>query len=339
MTSLHSDTWELFKSLDLAKQLTVGETLARLGDDHPEIVALCADLGYPTRLADFKQRYPDRFFDFGIAEKNMVSAAAGLATTGKIPFVATYASFLGLLCCEQIRTDIAYPNLRVRLIGTHTGIAMGFYGSSHHATEDMAMIRSMANMTVISPADGRALAEMVEESVVSYPGPIYFRVSRGREEPVYGVDSDLRNRIGTANMLRDGRDLTIIACGIEVKAALEAAKLLAVDGIKVRVIDMHTVKPMDKAAVLEAARDTGYILTVEEHNVIGGLGGAVAEVLAESGIACHFKRHGIYDQYSIIGKPYHLYKHYQLDGEGVASVARDLLQRKEPAAENQGLVK
>lgn len=319
---LHEDTWELFQGLTFAKQLTAGETLARLGEQYPEIVALCADLGYPTRLADFGNKYPDRFFDFGIAEKNMVSAAAGLATMGKIPFVATYASFLGLLCCEQIRTDIAYPNLKVRLIGTHTGIAMGFYGSSHHATEDIAIIRSMANMTVISPADGQALSQLIEEAVVSYDGPIYFRVSRGREDVVYTEDR-LRNVIGKANVLREGKDLTIIACGITVKSALDAAEQLSQEGLEVRVIDMHTIKPLDQEAVFQAARETGAILTVEEHNIYGGLGGAVAEVLMESGIPCKFKRHGILDQYSLIGKPYHLYHYYKLDGEGIASTVRD----------------
>ncbi|UOF88634.1 transketolase [Fodinisporobacter ferrooxydans] len=323
---LQSESWELFGSLKLAKQLTAGETLARLGDEHPEIVALCADLGYPTRLADFGKKFPDRFFDFGIAEKNMVSAAAGLAATGKIPFVATYASFLGLLCCEQIRTDVAYPNLNVRLIGTHTGIAMGFYGSSHHATEDIAILRSMANMAVISPADGVAFAQMIEESVASYAGPIYFRVSRGREETVY-TEGRPGNKIGKANVLREGRDITIIACGIEVKASLDAAEFLANQGIQARVIDMHTIKPLDLDAVLEAARETGAIVTVEEHNILGGLGGAVAEVLMESGISCKFKRHGIMDQYALIGKPYHLYKHYKLDGNGIASVVNDFLSR------------
>jgi transketolase len=321
---LHEDTWELFGGMKLAKQLTAGEALASLGDKYPEIVALCADLGYPTRLADFGKKYPERFFQFGIAEKNMVSAAAGLATTGKIPFVSTYASFLGLLCCEQIRTDIAYPNLKVRLIGTHTGIAMGFYGSSHHATEDIAIIRSMANMTVISPADGQALSELIEESVVSYDGPIYFRVSRGREDTVY-TNGRPKNVIGKANVLREGNDLTIIACGITVKSALDAAEQLSLEGIDVRVIDMHTIKPLDQEAVYKAARETGAILTVEEHNIIGGLGGAVAEVLMESGIPCKFKRHGIIDEYSLIGKPFHLYHYYKLDGEGVASVAHDFL--------------
>ncbi|MBP1155777.1 MULTISPECIES: transketolase C-terminal domain-containing protein [unclassified Paenibacillus] len=321
---LHEDTWELFQGLTFAKQLTAGETLARLGEQYPGIVALCADLGYPTRLADFGNKYPDRFFDFGIAEKNMVSAAAGLATTGKIPFVATYASFLGLLCCEQIRTDIAYPKLKVRLIGTHTGIAMGFYGSSHHATEDIAIIRSMANMTVISPADGQALSQLIEESVVSYDGPIYFRVSRGREDVVYTSDRP-KNVIGKANVLRQGEDLTIIACGITVKSALDAAEQLNQEGLEVRVLDMHTIKPLDQEAVFQAARETGAILTVEEHNIYGGLGGAVAEVLMESGIPCKFKRHGIMDQYSLIGKPYHLYHYYKLDGEGIASVAREIV--------------
>jgi transketolase len=321
---LHEDTWELFKGLKFAKQLTVGETLARLGDQYPEIVALCADLGHPTRLADFGKKFPQRFFDFGIAEKNMVTAAAGMATTGKIPFVSTYASFLGLLCAEQIRTAVAYPNLKVRLIGTHTGIAMGYYGSSHHATEDIAIIRSMANMTVISPADGQALSELIEESVVSYNGPIYFRVSRGREETVY-TEGKPKNVIGKANVLREGQDLTIIACGITVKSAMEAADQLGKEGIQVRIIDMHTIKPLDEEVVLKAAKETGAVLTVEEHNILGGLGGAVAETLMESGMACKFKRHGIKDEYSLIGKPYHLYRHYQLDAEGVAAVAREFL--------------
>lgn len=321
---LHQDSWELFKGLKMAKQLTAGATLAELGDDYPAIVAICADLGYPTRLADFAKKYPDRFFDFGIAEKNMVSAAAGLATMGKLPFVATYASFLGLLCCEQIRTDIAYPHLNVRLIGTHTGIAMGFYGSSHHATEDIAIMRSLANMTVISPADGQALAEMVTESVVSYEGPIYFRVSRGREEAVY-TSGRPKNVIGKANRLREGTDLTVIACGIAVQSALQAAERLQREGLSVSVLDMHTIKPLDRDAVLQAAEETGVVLTVEEHNILGGLGGAVAEVLMESGVPCRFKRHGIMDEYSLIGKPYHLYRHYHLDGEGVAAVARDFI--------------
>lgn len=324
-TTFHKDTWELYKSLDMSKQLTAGKTLAKLGKDHPEIVGMSADLSKPTGLWDFGKEFPERFFNFGLAEKNMVTAAGGLASTGKIPFVSTYASFLGVLAAENIKTAVAYPNLNVRLIGTHTGIAMGFYGTSHHATEDISITRAMANMTVISPADGQALAEMVEESVVSYQGPIYFRVSRGREEQIYEKQDTPQNKIGKANVLRDGKDLTIIACGIEVQQALKAADELKEQGIETRVIDMHTIKPMDTEAVLKAAKETGAILTVEEHNIQGGLGSAVAEVLMESGISSKFKRHGFYDENSLIGKPFHLYRHYKLDGEGIASVAKEFL--------------
>lgn len=325
--TLHKDTWALYKSLEMSTQLTAGETLAALGEKYPNIVGLSSDLSKPTKLWDFGKKFPERFFNFGLAEKNMVTAAAGLASTGKIPFVSTYASFLGVLAAENIKTAVAYPNLNVRLIGTHTGIAMGFYGSSHHAQEDIAITRSMANMTVISPADGQALAELIEESVVSYEGPIYFRVSRGREEEVYQKQDAPQNKIGRANVLTEGGDLTIIACGIEVNEALKASEQLKEEGIHARVIDMHTIKPMDKEAVYEAAKATGAVLTVEEHNVQGGLGSAVAEVLLESGIPCKFKRHGFYDEYAAIGKPYHLYKHYQLDGEGIASVAQELLNK------------
>ncbi|MFD2924444.1 transketolase family protein [Halobacillus naozhouensis] len=324
--TFHKDTWELYKSLEMSKQLTAGETLSKLGKDYPEIVAMSSDLSKPTRLWDFGKEFPERFFNFGLAEKNMVTAAAGLASTGKIPFVSTYASFLGVLAAENIRTAVAYPNLNVRLIGTHTGIAMGFYGTSHHATEDISITRAMANMTVISPADGAALAEMIEESVKTYQGPIYFRVSRGREESVYEHNENkVQNKIGKANILREGNDLTIIACGIEVNEALKAANQLKEQGINARVIDMHTIKPIDTEAILNAAEDTGAVLTVEEHNVQGGLGSAVSEILMESDLNCKFKRHGFYDEYSLIGKPYHLYKHYKLDGEGIASVAKEFL--------------
>src|SRR5699024_9939645 len=316
-----------YKSLEMSKQLTSGSALKGLAESYPDVVAMSSDLSKPTGLWPFAKNYPNRFFNFGLAEKNMVTAAAGLASTGKIPFVSTYASFLGVLAAENIRTAVAYPNLNVRLIGTHTGIAMGFYGTSHHATEDMSITRAMANMTVISPADGVALSEMIEESVKTYDGPIYFRVRRGREEPVYKEGANIQNRIGKANILRDGSDLTIIACGIEVLQALRAAEQLSEQGIEARVIDMHTIKPMDIEAVISAAEETGAVLTVEEHNIQGGLGSAVAEVLMESDVSCKFKRHGFYDENSLIGKPYYLYKHYKLDAEGIASVAKEFLNK------------
>ena len=323
---LHPDTWDIVKFSRLAKQLVAGEVLAELARDDPRIVVLTADLKYSNRLADFARVHPDRFFEFGVAEHNMVSAAAGMAASGKIPYVASYASFIALLCCEQIRTDIAYPNLPVRILGTHTGIAMGFYGTSHHATEDIAILRSMANMTVFCPADGNALRAGLIQSV-DYPGPIYFRLSRGREPTVYPEElPDFR--LGRAVTLRPGADVTIIANGITVANALQAAEQLAGEGIQARVIDLHTVKPIDKEAILTAARETGAILTVEEHNILGGVGGAVAEVLAEAGVPCRFKRHGIYDEYSLIGPPTRLYAHYRLDGPGIAQTAREFLEAR-----------
>lgn len=324
-TAVHPDTWDIVKFGTLARQLVIGEVLAELGRDHPEIVVLTADLKYSNRLADFARVHPERFFEFGVSEHNMVSAAAGLAASGKLPYLATYASFLALLCCEQIRTDIAYPNLPVRLIGTHAGIAMGFYGTSHHATEDIAILRSMANMTVFCPADGAALRAGVVQSL-TYPGPIYFRVGRGREPDIYSNHEALRDfQLGRAVTLRPGRDVAIIANGILVAAALQAAEILAGEGVDARVIDLHTVKPLDKEAILQAARETGAILTAEEHNIHGGLGGAVAEVLAEAGISCRFRRHGLYDEYALIGPPTRLYAHYRLDGPGLAEVVRELL--------------
>lgn len=324
-TPLHTDTWDIVKFSSLAKQLVMGEVLADLADTHPDIAVLTADLKNSNRLSDFQARHPERFFEFGIAEHNMVSAAAGMAASGKIPFVGTYGSFLAVLCCEQIRTDVAYPNLPVRLIGTHSGVAMGFYGTSHHATEDLAILRSMANMTVFCPADAIAIRAGLMQSL-TYPGPIYFRVGRGREADVYANRPEANGiQIGQAVTLRDGRNLTIITNGVPLAGALDAAEMLAHENISVRVMDMHTVKPIDRAAILRAAHETGAILTVEEHNIYGGLGGAVAEVLAESGVACKFKMHGIYDEYSLIGPPLRVWEHYRLDGKGIAEVAREFL--------------
>lgn len=324
-TQLHPDTWDIVKFGSLAKQLVMGEALAELADTHPEIVVLTADLKYSNRLSDFQARHPERFFEFGIAEHNMVSAAAGMAASGKMPFVATYGSFLAVLCCEQIRTDVAYPNLPVRLIGTHSGVAMGFYGTSHHATEDLAILRSMANMTVFCPADAVSLRAGLVQSL-TYPGPIYFRVSRGRETDVYANHPEANEiQIGRAVQLHDGRDLTIITNGVPLAGALDAAEMLAQENISVRVLDMHTVKPIDREAIVNAARETNALLTVEEHNIYGGLGGAVAEVIADAGIGIKFKRHGIYDEYALIGPPLRVWEHYRLDGKGIAEVARGFL--------------
>lgn len=282
------------------------------------VVACTADLQYSNGLNKFAEMYPERFVQFGISEQNMVTAAAGMAAVGKMPFVATFASFLGLLCCEQIRMDIAYSKLPVRLVGHHTGISLGFYGTSHHATEDIGTMRSIAGLTIISPSDGTQFAHALRASA-EWPEPIYFRIGRGREPDIYTDDSPFT--IGKAIVHSVGEQLTIIACGAVVKSALDAADKLHDQGYSVGVIDMATIKPLDRDAIMLAASQSDKLMTVEEHNVLGGLGSAVAEVLADAGCSKKLVRHGIHDQYSLIGPPTHLYRHYKLDAAGVESVA------------------
>lgn len=288
---------------------------------HPVAVGT-ADLQYSNGLVRFARAHPDRFIQFGISEQNMVSAAAGMASVGAMPFVATFASFLGLLCCEQIRTDVAYCALPVRMIGHHAGICLGFYGTSHHATEDLAITRSIADLTVVATADGAQLRAAIKASV-AYPQPIYFRIARGHDPVVYG--DDLRFEFGKAITHHEGSDITLIACGTMVHPALQAVNALRASGISAGLIDMHTIKPLDRDAVIAAARRSRLLMTVEEHNVLGGLGGAVAEVLADIGGAPRLVRHGIRDEYSLIAPPTHLYQHYRLDGPGIEAVAREAL--------------
>ncbi|HVM19767.1 MAG TPA: transketolase C-terminal domain-containing protein [Egibacteraceae bacterium] len=323
-TTLREGSWHLLQLLDSAPGLlSLSDALIELTEQGHPIVAGTADLKYSNGLVRFQQRYPERFFQFGISEQNMVSASAGLATTGLKPYVATFASFLALLCCEQIRTDIAYGAQPVRLIGHHAGISLGFYGTSHHATEDLAIMRSIADLTVVAPADAGALGAALR-GTVDHDGPIYFRINRGREPKVYD-DRDAPFELGKAVEHGTGEDLTIIATGSMVHPSLVAAEQLRADGFSVGVLDMHTVKPLDEAAVLAAADRSRQLMSVEEHNVYGGLGGAVAEVLAREGAGVRLHRHGIRDTYSLVGPPTHLYAHYRLDGDGVAAEARELL--------------
>jgi transketolase len=254
----------------------------------------------------------------------MVSVAAGIATTGVVPFVATFASFLGLLACEQIRMDVAYGAQPVRLVGHHTGISLGFYGTSHHATEDIGTMRSIADLTIVSPSDGPQLEAAIRASA-DWDQPIYFRIGRGRDPVIYQGGTDFR--FGKAHVHGFGEDLTIIACGITVHGALEAAAEMNRNGRSVGVVDMASIKPIDRDAILEAAERsrTRKLMTVEEHNVLGGLGAAVAEVLTDEGKGIRLKRHGIYDTYSLIAPPTHLYAHYKLDGAGIRETAEEFL--------------
>ncbi|MEO7661796.1 transketolase C-terminal domain-containing protein [Gaiella sp.] len=322
---LHEGSWHLHTVLDKSPGLRLlADTLVELVDEGHPIVACTADLKYSNGLFRLQEQHPGRFIQFGISEQNMVSAAAGLATTGQLPYVATFASFLALLCCEQIRTDIAYPGLPVRLIGHHAGITLGFYGTSHHATEDLAIMRSLAGLAVVAPADGPALAAAIR-ATVDHPGPIYFRIGRGRDPEVYagGIDFEL----GKAIVHQEGTDLTIFATGSTVHPSLEAAARLRATGLSVGVLDVHTVKPLDADAVLAAAARSARLMTVEEHSVVGGLGGAVAEVLATAGGSPPLHRHGIRDEYALIGPPIHLYRHYRLDADGIVAEAESVLAR------------
>lgn len=321
--ALHPDSWQYRELNKRAPSLaTLADTLIELAEAGHPVVAGTADLQHSNGLVGFARRFPERFTQFGISEQNMVSAAAGMATTGVMPYVATFASFLALLCCEQIRMDVAYCAQPVRLIGHHTGISLGFYGTSHHATEDIAIMRSIADLTVVSTADGPQFAAALRASV-HHPQPIYFRISRGHDPVVYAGDAPFE--FGKAVIHGIGNDLTIIACGMAVNSAKLAMEALNRKGHSVGLIDMHTIKPLDREAVMAAGRKSHIVLTVEEHNILGGLGGAVAEVMAEEGGGARLVRHGIKDEYSLIAPPTHLYRHYKLDAAGVESVAQSLL--------------
>jgi len=300
-----------------------GQTIADIGQSDPSIVCLTADLAKSSKIGTFFSAFPKRSFNMGIAEQNLVSVAAGLALAGKKPYVATFACFASMRAGEQVRTDICYPNLNVKIIGTHAGLSMGNGGTTHHATEDVGIMRTFANMTVTVPADGIETAKIIQACANHYD-PLYMRIGRGLEPPAYEtVDYDFN--LGKAITMKEGSDITIIACGNCVRAAMDAAdELAATKGPSIRVINMHTIKPLDTEIILKAAEETGTILTAEEHNILGGLGSAVAEVLAEAGVQCKFKRLGIPDVFSVIGYPDDLYGHYKIDMEGLADAVCEI---------------
>ncbi len=318
---LDPESWNVSSSLENMYSLVAGDELAAIGDEREDILVLTADLMISNRTGDFQARHPDRFINVGIAEQNMVSLAAGLATCGFIPYVSTFASFASLLCAEQMRTDLAYPGVPVRVLAHHAGVAMGFYGTSHHAVEDIAITRAIAGMTVVTAADANALRAVLRHTVDT-EGPVYVRFGRGREKPVYDSPPELeRGRFFT---VREGGEATIICTGTSVRASLDAAETLAAEGIDVAVLDAVYIKPLDEEAILAAAA-RGPILVSEEHTVIGGLGGAVCEVLARNGISVPIDLHGLEDEYALIAPPTHLYRHYGFTGDGLAERMRDLL--------------
>lgn len=324
MAIVTGTNWNAYDAATMTAREIYGKTLAALGEKNDRIVGVTADLAKTTAIVHFADAFPDRFFNVGIAEQNLFGIAAGLAKAGMIPFASTMAVFACLRAGEQVRTDIAYQDLPVKIIATHAGVSFGHAGTTHHCTEDLAVMRAIANMTVICPADGIETSKAVQ-ACVDTPDPVYIRIGRGFEPPCYESD-DYTYEIGKAITMREGSDATIICCGIAVLQAVQAAKTLAeCDGLSVRVINMHTIKPIDREAIIKAATETRRILTVEEHNVIGGLGDAVGSVIAESGKACAFRKHGLNDEFATIGYAEDLYAHYGLDANGIIDRVRSMV--------------
>ncbi|WP_411678944.1 transketolase family protein [Clostridium thailandense] len=303
----------------IATREAYGKALAKLGQENEKIVVLDADLSKSTKTADFKKVCPERFINMGIAEGNMMTVAAGMAACGKIPFASTFAVFASGRAFEQIRNSICYPKLNVKICATHAGITVGEDGASHQSVEDIALMRSLPNMTVISPSDG-VEAEAVIKAIAEYQGPCYVRLGRSGV-PVINDNPEYKFEIGKAITLREGKEATIIATGIMVDAALEAYNTLSEEGIKVKVINIHTIKPIDKEAIIKAARETGVVITAEEHSIIGGLGSAVCEVLSENQ-PTPVVRVGIKDTFGESGKPAELLKAYGLTAEDIVKAVK-----------------
>ncbi|GAB6094714.1 transketolase family protein [Desulfatiferula olefinivorans] len=326
MSEVTGTTWTVYDANKMTQAEIYGRVLCELGETHPAIVGLTADLANSTKIGLFGEKYPDRFFNVGIAEQNLFGVAAGLAKSGLLPFVSTMAAFVSMRACEQVRTDICYQNLDCKIIATHGGISFGTAGSTHNAQEDLAIMRSFPNMTVIVPADGIETANAVR-ACVKHPGPVYIRVGRGFE-PTYYPSEDYGFEIGKAVTVHEGTDITLICCGVTVLQAAEAAKVLKEeDGLSVRVLNIHTLKPIDQAAILKAVVDTRRIITLEEHTVIGGLGSAVADVIAASGKGCAFEKVGLQDEFSLVGYPEDLYAHYKMDTSGIIEKVREVMGR------------
>lgn len=301
-----------------------GKTLAQLGKEYPDIVVLDADLSGSTQTHHFAKAFPERFFNMGIAEQDLMGTAAGLALGGKIPFASTFAMFATGRAWEQIRQTIAYGNLNVKIVASHGGVTVGEDGGSHQAVEDLALMRILPNMVVLAPADGPETRAMTRWAA-AYQGPVYLRTGRMALPVIH--DDSFHFELGRGSILRPGRDLTLVGLGVMVHACLQAALVLAEEGIDARVVNLSCLKPLDWELLVDCARETGALVTAEEHMVTGALGSAVSEVLAE-----HFPaplvRLGLRDTFGISGKPERLLQHYGLTAADVAAAARQVLARK-----------
>lgn len=293
-----------------------GEALVKLGKENNDVVVLEADLSKSTMTAYFKKEFPERHINVGIAEADMIGAAAGFATTGKIPFASTFAMFAAGRAYDQIRNSVAYPKLNVKICPTHAGVSLGEDGGSHQAIEDVALMRVIPGMVVLSPADATETEQMVF-AAAKYNGPVYIRLGRLNIPVIYG--DDYKFEIGKAHILTEGNDVAILATGLMVYEALEAAKLLEAKGVKARVINVSTIKPLDEETILKAAKECKFIVTSEEHSVIGGLGGAVSEFLSEN-YPVKVVKHGVYDEFGQSADGDTMLNNYKLRAKDIVEI-------------------
>ena len=307
-----------------ATRVAYGEALAEYGSKE-NVVVLDADLACCTMSANFRDKYPDRFFNIGIAEGNMMSIAAGIATTGKNVFASSFAMFAAGRAWEQVRNSIGYPHLNVKVVGTHSGISVGEDGATHQALEDIAIMRAIPGMLVVSPSDAIETKAAVK-ALMDYEGPAYLRVGRIPAD-IINDTPDYKFELFKGYQMREGNDITILATGLMVQESLKASDLLKEQGIRARVIDIHTIKPLDEEIILKAAKETGCIVTVEEHNIMGGLGGAVAELLSEK-YPTPLVRIGMNDEFGKSGKPEELFKKFGLNADNIVTQVKKALELK-----------
>ena len=309
-----------------ATRAVYGEMLVELAEKYPELVVLDADLSSATMTKSFAKAYPDRFLDMGIAEANMIGVAAGLSTCGKKPFANSFAMFTAGRAYEQVRNSVAYPHLNVKCVGSHGSLSVGEDGATHQCLEDLALMSAIPGMTVVNPCDGNEMRQAVL-ALIEYNGPAYLRLGRMAVETVTDTIDGYKFELGKAAMLRDGKDVTIAATGLMVQRALAAAELLSGEGVSARVLDFHTIKPLDGEALLAAAKETGCIVTTEEHSIMGGLGSAVAGFIGEH-CPVPVVRHGVNDEFGRSGKAEQVLEAYGLTPAGIATKVKKALEMK-----------
>ena len=302
-----------------ATRQSYGEMLEKLGEENQDIVVLDADLSAATKTSIFAKKYPDRFFDMGIAEANMMGVAAGMASCGKIPYVSTFAAFAAGRAYDQIRSSICYPNLNVKICATHAGITVGEDGATHQMLEDVALMRALPNMTVLCPSDDVETKYLIEQ-ISKIKGPVYVRLARLATPGIYEENQTFE--IGKAVQIGEGTDATVFATGVVVPEAIKAKELLEEEGIHIRVVDMHTIKPIDKEMIIKSAKETKKLISIEDHSVIGGLGSAISEVLTEE-YPCKLVRRGIKDTFGKSGNAVELLKYFGLTSEGIIQMIKN----------------